>query len=295
MSTFPSTVNPMTENSTLINNIIINNKTRNKSSQSKSDSNCKENEKFENDLQIADMTDLTDKENKKSQDSSAQDNSVRSKAKRSSAQQARSESELTETAQQVLREKFSGGEPESECNADLSASKPSQPDRAEKAEPTAHKQSRESEQDSPALKGYSCSREDFKVQIGYDRLIRDKPEYERQIATMVDIVNDALTVKSDTVRVAKLNLSKYKAIERFSQLTDKHILYVLQQFYGLKHMPQNAPAYILTMLYQAPSEYSPDYADAFNSGFPPERDGLDSESYQSFTLDDLMALANRFD
>lgn len=148
--------------------------------------------------------------------------------------------------------------------------------------------------------------EAFKEQIGYDRLLRDKPSYSAQVKAVVKIIGDMLGSKRN-MRVCGQPVSRQKANERFSSLRYEHIEQVLERYnerLNKNKIPNDPSAYLLTMLYNAPHEYS------LISAVKPNRHDDDSlhsfdisdiqgfmpyDNIPSFTIDDLKSLANNFD
>ena len=139
------------------------------------------------------------------------------------------------------------------------------------------------------------SDEQIKDQIGYESLMRDNSAYAKQIDAVVDILSEAMSGKSRTVRIGKRNVSRGNVMDKLSCLTDKHIIHVLETFnsrFGRDagNKPKKPKAYILTMLYNAVDDYAPEYEKAFSV---PVKESENSCS--SFDIEDLMSLANNFE
>ena len=131
--------------------------------------------------------------------------------------------------------------------------------------------------------------EEFKKQIGYDKLNRNKPTYSGQFKALVNVIGGVLCSK-DKMRVSGQVISPQLASERFSKLRYDHVMHVLETYNKRlrdEKKPNNPKAYLLSMLYNSVSEQENDFISAFGSAAP--------EKEYSFCIDDYMDLINRFD
>lgn len=126
---------------------------------------------------------------------------------------------------------------------------------------------------------------ELKKQLNYENLISRNEADKKQINSIINILADVMSSRSQSIRIAGGNKPLEEVIQRFRQLTDKHIAYVLECLNKNADKPRNIRAYLLTSLFNAPSTMDCYYA----------RDADQAETKQySFDIEEIKSLANSF-
>ena len=126
---------------------------------------------------------------------------------------------------------------------------------------------------------------ELKKQLSYENLISRNEADEKQINSIINILADVMSSRSQSIRIGGENKPLEEVIQRFKQLTDKHIAYVLECLNKNANKPRNIRAYLLTSLFNAPSTMDCYYA----------RDADQAETKQySFDIEEIKALTNSF-
>ena len=126
---------------------------------------------------------------------------------------------------------------------------------------------------------------ELKKQLSYENLISRNEADEKQINSIINILADVMSSRSQSIRIGGENKPLEEVIQRFKQLTDKHIAYILECLNKNANKPRNIRAYLLTSLFNAPSTMDCYYA----------RDADQAETKQySFDIEELKSLANSF-
>ena len=126
---------------------------------------------------------------------------------------------------------------------------------------------------------------ELKKQLSYENLISRNEADEKQINSIINILADVMSGRSQSIRIGGENKPLEEVIQRFKQLTDKHIAYVLECLNKNADKPRNIRAYLLTSLFNAPSTMDCYYA----------RDADQAETKQySFDIEEIKSLANSF-
>ena len=126
---------------------------------------------------------------------------------------------------------------------------------------------------------------ELKKQLSYENLISRNEADEKQINSIINILADVMSSRSQSIRIGGENKPLEEVIQRFKQLTDKHIAYVLECLNKNADKPRNIRAYLLTSLFNAPSTMDCYYA----------RDADQAETKQySFDIKEIKSLANSF-
>lgn len=126
---------------------------------------------------------------------------------------------------------------------------------------------------------------ELKKQLSYENLISRNEADEKQINSIINILADVMSSRSQSIRIGGENKPLEEVIQRFKQLTDKHIAYVLECLNKNADKPRNIRAYLLTSLFNAPSTMDCYYA----------RDADQAETKQySFDIEEIKSLANSF-
>ena len=128
---------------------------------------------------------------------------------------------------------------------------------------------------------------ELKKQLSYEKLIsrNETDQKQKQINSIINILADVMSSRSQSIRIAGGNKPLEEVIQRFRQLTDKHIAYVLECLNKNADKPRNIRAYLLTSLFNAPSTIDCYYA----------RDADQAETKQySFEIEEIKSLANSF-
>ena len=128
---------------------------------------------------------------------------------------------------------------------------------------------------------------ELKKQLSYEKLIsrNETDQKQKQINSIINILADVMSSRSQSIRIAGGNKPLEEVIQRFRQLTDKHIAYVLECLNKNADKPRNIRAYLLTSLFNAPSTMDCYYA----------RDADQAETKQySFDIEEIKALTNSF-
>ena len=126
---------------------------------------------------------------------------------------------------------------------------------------------------------------ELKKQLSYENLISRNEADEKQINSIINILADVMSSRSQSIRIGGENKPLEEVIQRFKQLTDKHIAYVLECLNKNADKPRNIRAYLLTSLFNAPSTMDCYYA----------RDADQAETKQySFDIEEIKALTNSF-
>ena len=128
---------------------------------------------------------------------------------------------------------------------------------------------------------------ELKKQLSYEKLIsrNETDQKQKQINSIINILADVMSSRSQSIRIAGGNKPLEEVIQRFRQLTDKHIAYVLECLNKNANKPRNIRAYLLTSLFNAPSTMDCYYA----------RDADQAETKQySFDIEEIKSLANSF-
>ena len=126
---------------------------------------------------------------------------------------------------------------------------------------------------------------ELKKQLNYENLISRNEADKKQINSIINILADVMSSRSQNIRIGGENKPLEEVIQRFKQLTDKHIAYVLECLNKNADKPRNIRAYLLTSLFNAPSTMDCYYA----------RDADQAETKQySFDIEEIKALTNSF-
>jgi len=126
---------------------------------------------------------------------------------------------------------------------------------------------------------------ELKKQLSYENLISRNEADKKQINSIINILADVMSSRSQSIRIGGENKPLEEVIQRFKQLTDKHIAYVLECLNKNADKPRNIRAYLLTSLFNAPSTMDCYYA----------RDADQAETKQySFDIEEIKSLANSF-
>ena len=128
---------------------------------------------------------------------------------------------------------------------------------------------------------------ELKKQLSYEKLIsrNETDQKQKQINSIINILADVMSSRSQSIRIGGENKPLEEVIQRFKQLTDKHIAYVLECLNKNADKPRNIRAYLLTSLFNAPSTMDCYYA----------RDADQAETKQySFDIEEIKSLANSF-
>lgn len=126
---------------------------------------------------------------------------------------------------------------------------------------------------------------ELKKQLNYENLISRNEVDKKQINSIINILADVMSSRSQSIRIGGENKPLEEVIQRFKQLTDKHIAYVLECLNKNADKPRNIRAYLLTSLFNAPSTMDCYYA----------RDADQAETKQySFDIEEIKALTNSF-
>lgn len=126
---------------------------------------------------------------------------------------------------------------------------------------------------------------ELKKQLNYENLISRNKADKKQINSIINILADVMSSRSQSIRIAGGNKPLEEVIQRFRQLTDKHIGYVLECLNKNADKPRNIRAYLLTSLFNAPSTMDCYYA----------RDADQAETKQySFDIEEIKSLTNSF-
>lgn len=126
---------------------------------------------------------------------------------------------------------------------------------------------------------------ELKKQLNYENLISRNEADKKQINSIINILADVMSNRSQSIRIGGENKPLEEVIQRFKQLTDKHIAYVLECLNKNADKPRNIRAYLLTSLFNAPSTMDCYYA----------RDADQAETKQySFDIEEIKALTNSF-
>lgn len=126
---------------------------------------------------------------------------------------------------------------------------------------------------------------ELKKQLNYENLISRNEADKKQINSIINILADVMSSRSQSIRIGGENKPLEEVIQRFKQLTDKHIAYVLECLNKNANKPRNIRAYLLTSLFNAPSTMDCYYA----------RDADQAETKQySFDIEEIKSLANSF-
>lgn len=128
---------------------------------------------------------------------------------------------------------------------------------------------------------------ELKKQLSYEKLIsrNETDQKQKQINSIINILADVMSSRSQNIHIGGENKPLEEVIQRFKQLTDKHIAYVLECLNKNADKPRNIRAYLLTSLFNAPSTMDCYYA----------RDADQAETKQySFDIEEIKSLANSF-
>ena len=128
---------------------------------------------------------------------------------------------------------------------------------------------------------------ELKKQLSYEKLIsrNETDQKQKQINSIINILADVMSSRSQSIRIGGENKPLEEVIQKFKQLTDKHIAYVLECLNKNADKPRNIRAYLLTSLFNALSTIDCYYA----------RDADQAETKQySFDIEEIKSLANSF-
>ena len=129
---------------------------------------------------------------------------------------------------------------------------------------------------------------ELKKQLNYENLISRNEADKKQINSINSIINilaDVMSSRSQSIRIGGENKPLEEVIQRFKQLTDKHIAYVLECLNKNADKPRNIRAYLLTSLFNAPSTMDCYYAR--------DADQVETKQY-SFDIEEIKSLTNSF-
>lgn len=126
---------------------------------------------------------------------------------------------------------------------------------------------------------------ELKKQLNYENLISRNEADKKQINSIINILADVMSSRSQNIRIGGENKPLEEVIQRFKQLTDKHIAYVLECLNKNADKPRNIRAYLLTSLFNAPSTIDCYYAR--------DADQVETKQY-SFDIEEIKALTNSF-
>ena len=93
----------------------------------------------------------------------------------------------------------------------------------------------------------------LKNKLGYLRLVHDRPEDEKKIGEIIELLADVCTQTGDTVLINGGSVPIGDARKRFMSLTAAHICYVLDRLAQTTGKVRNIKNYLLTCLYNAPA------------------------------------------
>ena len=132
---------------------------------------------------------------------------------------------------------------------------------------------------------------ELKKQLSYENLIsrNEADQKQKQINSIINILADVMSSRSQNIRIGGENKPLEEVIQRFKQLTDKHIAYVLECLNKNADKPKNIRAYLLTSLFNAPSTIDCYYAR--------DADQAETKQYSkqySFDIEEIKSLANSF-
>ena len=125
----------------------------------------------------------------------------------------------------------------------------------------------------------------LKKQLNYEKLTSENGVDKKQINSIINILADAMSSSSQRIHIAGEKRPLEEVIQRFSQLTDKHIVYVLECLSKNADKPRNIRAYLLTSLFNAPSTIDCYYAR--------DADSTPKKQY-SFNIEEIKSLTNSF-
>lgn len=126
---------------------------------------------------------------------------------------------------------------------------------------------------------------ELKKQLNYENLISRNEADKKQINSIINILADVMSSRSQSIRIGGENKPLEEVIQRFKQLTDKHIAYVLECLNKNADKPRNIRAYLLTSLFNAPSTMDCYYAR--------DADQVETKQY-SFDIEEIKSLTNSF-
>lgn len=126
---------------------------------------------------------------------------------------------------------------------------------------------------------------ELKKQLNYENLISRNETDKKQINSIINILADVMSSRSQSIRIGGENKPLEEVTQRFKQLTDKHIAYVLECLNKNADKPRNIRAYLLTSLFNAPSTMDCYYAR--------DADQVETKQY-SFDIEEIKSLANSF-
>ena len=92
----------------------------------------------------------------------------------------------------------------------------------------------------------------LKGNIGYERLIQNRPQDSRIIGELLDVMIEGVSSKSKTLRVNRKNIPADAVKSRLLKLGGIHIRYVLECLSKAPGEIKNLRAYLLSALYNAP-------------------------------------------
>lgn len=131
-------------------------------------------------------------------------------------------------------------------------------------------------------------KEKLKDQLNYEKLIIEKEADKKQINSIINILADAMSSNSQRIRVAGEIKPLTEVIERFNQLTDRHIAYVVECLNKNADKPRNIRAYLLTSLFNAPSTI-----DCYYARDADLTENTEKKQY-SFNIEEIKSLTNSF-
>lgn len=105
--------------------------------------------------------------------------------------------------------------------------------------------------------------EEVKENIGYDYLTQS--ESKDEIDSIVSIIADTVMSKNKSVHIGAENYPKDEVCSRLMSLNEEHIIYVLETLRTNKSQIRDIRAYILRLLFYAPSTMSLYYSAKFSA------------------------------
>ncbi len=109
---------------------------------------------------------------------------------------------------------------------------------------------------TPSQEAYSL---DFlRNHYNYQLMMSEKPQWDRQIDYVIQILYDTLNTSKETIRVQQTDRPKSVVVSQLLKLTYEEILYVLEKYAERTDRIVHPKAYLLTQLYEAAGQYDAD-------------------------------------
>ncbi len=99
---------------------------------------------------------------------------------------------------------------------------------------------------------------DIKELYDYDAMVHDNPYLQQDINSVMSILHTAMNTTKPTIRIAGQDKPTMVVISKLMKLHKESIMYAVEKYREQTKRVKNPASYMLTLLYNAPEQYSLD-------------------------------------